>query len=126
MKVVKLNGVRPDQWLAVQNHCYVGRRVSLRSGKYAGQVWPTSPLANKFRPGRDVDPIGQYRKWLEEQLRDESSAAYQAFQSLTADLVLGCWCVNADEDEIAEVGSERCHAEVIWNVWRKRKKVNSL
>lgn len=118
MKVAKLNGVDPKQWLAMPTHHYVGRRVALRAGKYAGQSWPASALANKYRPGKDVDPIGQYRKWLHKQLQDKSSPAYVEFQKLKPDTVLGCWCVNADDSEIATVGLERCHAEVVANTWK--------
>jgi hypothetical protein len=37
-------------------------------------------------------------------------------KALPENAVLGCWCVNADENEIMPVGQERCHAEVLVNL----------
>ena len=45
-----------------------------------------------------------------------STSATELVQSLTPDSVLGCWCVNSDDESDPIV----CHAQIIRAVWRER------
>lgn len=129
MTINKVNGYTPWHWLNAPDHHYVGRRIVIRNGKNKGAEWPASPLANKFTPYNSADPIGQYSEWLWRMLRvrTKDNPVIAAMVKLTVDSTLGCWCVNASDDpakrtgffeSIAEPGRERCHAEVIANVWK--------
>lgn len=93
----KVNGKSPEAMLADPNNVYVGRSVYLRSGEFAGQVWPNSCLGNPFRVERHdsalerTEKLFKYVEWLAEQLKNP--LVRKDFDNLRGKNLL-CWCVN--------------------------------
>lgn len=94
--VISVRGKSPDEWLAKPGHIYVGRRIFLRSGKAAGQLWAPSLFANSFTlppmAGRDqrLRVINDYIDWLTEP-RDHQERIFRELHTLRG-CELGCWC----------------------------------
>lgn len=114
MQIAKCNGRCPREWLAVPGHVYCGRRVPLRSGKYAGQEWPASPLGNPFRPSPNC--LNLYRRYLLDRIRLGDQAVIKAMKALTTESVLGCWCFDGTRKK-GDTIEPACHTEVIADVW---------
>lgn len=91
------------------DHVYVGRGSPLGN--------PFSHRLSKFevyKVATRSEAIEKYRTWLDEQLQfdtPQSRAIMECMAKLVADnkIVLGCFCVP-----------QKCHAEVIAEVLRKR------
>jgi hypothetical protein len=84
---------------------------------YCGQPcgrWRKSPLRNPFKEGIDgsrTEVIRKFSLHLLAKLQSGDPAITAAFDALTEDSVLGCWCKP-----------EPCHCDVIVEVWQNRKR----
>jgi len=107
--VVRVNGLDPEEWRKDPRHLYVGRRVYVRSGKFAGKIWPNSALGNPYplARGASIDDrrnlIVQFERWV---IADKHRM--RQLENMCGK-VLGCWCGHWDG-----VSQPRllCHAAV--------------
>jgi hypothetical protein len=98
MRIINLRGLPPNSPGVV----YCGR-------EWAG--WPASPLANAGY--RDIEG---YRDWLIRQIESGNRSVVDAMKALSADSVLGCWCLNRSRHRTT---GQRCHTEVIASLWHR-------
>lgn len=105
MRIVDVHGRKPND----PSVTYVGRQC---------YGWKPSPLGNPLRYGQLPEVLARYQSWLEQQLATGNKAVVAALDDLSKDSVLGCWCVNLDDDRDK---SPCCHAQIVAHVWRQRQ-----
>lgn len=116
--VVAVNGLDPVLWRADPLNLYVGRGVTLRSGRRAGLTWPNSGWGNPYKVN------SQQTRYEREQVlvRFQQYVAGPEGKLLRETLPrlfgrrLGCWC--CDWDGIA-LPRPTCHA-CIYADWANR------
>lgn len=107
MQILKVKFGKRAQAEAISGFVYCGRA-------FGG--FNDSPLGNPYKPGRDgtlPEILDRFHTYLDTQAQCDS-AERAALTALTADSVLGCWCVNKEN------AGERpwcCHCDVIACVW---------
>ena len=91
--------------------------------EYIGRFHPEfgfeSPLANRYKVGRDgtaPEVIEKYRQWLLKEVRDKESAAFKELERLARlamkeDVLLCCWCKPANPRP-GDVAAP-CHGDVV-------------
>lgn len=108
MRIIKLKyGVRKP---ADNNFVYCGREMP---------GFDESPLHNPFKIGVDgtrQEVLLKFRTHLAEQL-EHNEEVQQAFENLTSNSVLGCWCCNKKD---AGSGPHYCHCDIIAEFWKAR------
>lgn len=107
MRIVKVGKNKSAQFESIPGFVYCGRAF----GGFDG-----SPLGNPFKVGlhgRLADVLAKYRNWLVLNLQKNNVVAV-ALRELTADSVLGCWCLDKVE---AGTGDVQCHCDIIAQVW---------
>ncbi len=111
IRIVNVRGMnKPEQRAQV---VYCGR-------KFAG--WPQGIFANPFKPGKDADPLGQFRQFLlnmKERYPAEFESMITAVWLLSEEgkKPLGCWCTNATVGDGSPVV---CHAQIVGEFLQER------
>lgn len=107
MRIVRVKLGRRDSFNNIPGFVYCGR-------SFGG--FDHSPLHNPFKVGADgslTAVLAKFHTHLRAALQIDRDIR-TALVNLTADSVLGCWCVNK-----ANAGQEpwRCHCDAIAHVW---------
>lgn len=116
--VVPVNGQDPVAWRADPLNLYVGRGVTLRSGRYAGLTWPNSGWGNPYKVSVDQtryereQVLVRFQQYLASK---EGKLLRDALPGLFG-LRLGCWC--CDWDGITQP-RPLCHA-CVYADWANR------
>lgn len=109
MRIVDLHNYRGS-------FLYCGRGIYFHRTLEAVRV--NSPLRNPYsvkRHGALALPMFQANLFW--QIERQVPAIMEALASITADSILGCWCVNL-EGEAIFTEPETCHCQLIWKAWR--------
>lgn len=63
-KVVNVDNVDPEVWLADPNHVYVDKRWYIRQGKFRDKTWPNSGWQNPcIKPQTDANGFPERTDW---------------------------------------------------------------
>ncbi len=109
-RVLKVNGINPNEWQGNPGNEYCGRRVIIKNGPHYGAVWENIGFGNCYKfEADDTDEDKRLKLFHFVQGLNVSLLKAKMLRNRFAKLAgknLGCWCLNWDGEGRVPL----CHA----------------